>query len=102
MMTQWMLSCLFKNLLEQPISPERLSSLTQGYPSTTLYMEFWRSGTDSIKSLCPEFFRAQGKLQNANHKKREIKVKKFRGTYVKKAKVNPIPRKVEVNQNWCN
>lgn len=33
-------------LLEQPISPERLRSRTQGNPSTTLYMDFWRSGTD--------------------------------------------------------
>lgn len=43
----------FKCLLEQPISPERLSSRTQGYPSTTLYIEFCRSGTDSITFVSP-------------------------------------------------
>jgi hypothetical protein len=45
---------LSRYLLEHPITPERLSSRTQGYPSMTLYIAFWRSGTDSIESNCPE------------------------------------------------
>ena len=46
--------------LEQPIGPERLRRRTQGYPSTTLYMVFWRSGTDSMELDSP-----------ANQQKRE-------------------------------
>ena len=45
-----------KILLEQPISPERLSSRTQGSPSTTLYIEVCRSGTDCIKFSSPKNF----------------------------------------------
>lgn len=31
-----------------------MSSRTQGYPSMNLYIDFWRSGTDSIEFNCPE------------------------------------------------
>lgn len=50
---------LSRNLLEQPISPERLSSRTQGYPSTATYINFSRSGTDSKEFISPEMARRQ-------------------------------------------
>ena len=40
--------------LEQPISPERFSSRTHGYPSTIVYIDFSRSGTDSNEFNSPE------------------------------------------------
>lgn len=50
---------LSRNLLEQPISPERLSSRTQGYPSIATYINFSRSGTDSKEFISPEMARRQ-------------------------------------------
>lgn len=63
-----------KILLEQPIFPERLSSRTQGYPSTTMYIESWRLGIDSIELNCPGISKKRkltSRLINIQHTLRE-------------------------------